>query len=180
MCLRIAKVDQETISKQLGDVSVIALNHLGTGGLIRPDHLTIVFRVELAGEASGVHHVAEHNSQLPSFGFRGMRYGWWRFDLRGGLFLGSRLWGLGRLSRSLQGILRCTSPHQDAMLFVYSQLFSIDEFVFDALDIIIIDVETQFERSVGDSLFTLEQFEYLGEDVIEGHDGTSAWLASPC
>jgi len=38
-------------------------------------------------------------------------------------------------------LLLAHQPHQDAMLFVYSQLFGVDEFVFDPLDIVVIEVE---------------------------------------
>jgi hypothetical protein len=49
----------------------------------------------------------------------------------------------------------------------------VDEFIFDALNVVVIDIETQFERPIGDPPFLVEQCKYLGEDVIEGHSGLS-------
>jgi hypothetical protein len=48
MGLGIAKVDQEAITEQLGNMAVKALNDLGTGALVRADDLAQVFEVELA------------------------------------------------------------------------------------------------------------------------------------
>src|SRR5262249_34341145 len=67
MRLRIAKVDQETIPEQLGDMPIVALDDFCTSRLIRTDHVTPVFRVELAGQLGGVHEVAEHHRELPAF-----------------------------------------------------------------------------------------------------------------
>jgi hypothetical protein len=72
-----------------------------------------------------------------------------------------------------------TSPHQDAILLIYSQLFGVDEFVFDPLDVVVIDVETQFESPIGHPPFTLEESEDLGENFIEGHTCPFAVWAFP-
>jgi hypothetical protein len=76
MGLGIAKVDQKPITEELGDVPVIAANHLRTGGMIRPDHVPVVFGVELGGEFRGVHEVTEHHRELPTFGFGRSRANW--------------------------------------------------------------------------------------------------------
>ena len=55
------------------------------------------------------------------------------------------------------------------MLFVYRQFFGVDEFVLDILQVVVIQIESALQCPVGDPFLTLEQFEYLGEDVIEGH-----------
>jgi hypothetical protein len=47
MRLRIAKIDQQSITEILRDMAVKALNDLGPGRLIGAPHLTEVFRVEL-------------------------------------------------------------------------------------------------------------------------------------
>src|SRR5215510_12705794 len=78
MGLRIAKVDQQTIPKELGDVPLIASNDLRTGGVIRPYHVPVLFRIELAGESRGVHEVTEHHRELTAFGFRRGRERQWR------------------------------------------------------------------------------------------------------
>jgi hypothetical protein len=49
MGLRIPKIDEETITQELGDITIIALDHCGTRLLIRPDDFSIFFGVESAG-----------------------------------------------------------------------------------------------------------------------------------
>src|SRR5262249_51455341 len=98
MCLGIPKVHEETIPKELGDVPVIALNHLRTGSLIRTDYVPVLFGVKLRRKLGGIDQVAEHHRELPSFRV-GRRSSRERCDLQGGLMLGSRrLCWLGRLS----------------------------------------------------------------------------------
>jgi hypothetical protein len=70
MGVGIAKVDQETIPKELSNVTVIALNHLRTGGLVCTDHIAPVFRVELRGEFGGVHQITEHHGELATLSLR--------------------------------------------------------------------------------------------------------------
>ena len=48
MGVGIAKVDQESITQELGDMSIIALDHCGTRLLIRTDDFSILFGVESA------------------------------------------------------------------------------------------------------------------------------------
>src|SRR5262245_10075169 len=67
MGLRIAKVDQQAIAEVLGDMALKALDDLGAGGLIRPDNLPQVFRVEPASEAGGVHQIAKQYRELATF-----------------------------------------------------------------------------------------------------------------
>src|SRR5512145_616156 len=76
MRLRIAKIDQQTIAQELGDVPVIPANHLRTGGVIRSDYAPILFGDELAGELRGVHEVTEHHRELPTFSIRRRRGDW--------------------------------------------------------------------------------------------------------
>jgi hypothetical protein len=45
---RIAKVDQQTITKQLGNIAVEALDDLSAGALVGADDLTQVFGVNIA------------------------------------------------------------------------------------------------------------------------------------
>src|SRR5262245_26863437 len=85
MRLGIAEIHQEPIAKELGDVSLIALDDLGTGSLICTHHVTPVFRVELRGQLGGLDQVAKHHGQLATFSVWGMRF--WCRDCH----LGSRL-----------------------------------------------------------------------------------------
>ena len=83
MGLGIAKIDQKTITEQLGDMSIVALDDFGTDPLICTDHIPVLFGVELAGELGGVDEVTEHHGQLPSFRVRRRRGSSARCDLRG-------------------------------------------------------------------------------------------------
>ena len=71
---------------------IVALDNFGTHPLIRTHHVPILFGVELRGQLGGIDQVAEHHRELPSFRFRRRRGSSTRCDLRGLLFLGSRLW----------------------------------------------------------------------------------------
>src|SRR5919198_6685012 len=51
---RIPKIHQKPIPQELGDVPIIASNHLRTGRVIRTHHVSVLFGVELAGESRGV------------------------------------------------------------------------------------------------------------------------------
>ena len=73
MCLGIAKVHQEPVTKELGDMSIKASDDFLTDPLIRPDHVPILFRIESAGEGGGVHQVTKHHGELAAFGVEGTR-----------------------------------------------------------------------------------------------------------
>src|SRR5215831_9734549 len=60
----IAEVDQQAIAQILGDVAVKALDHLGTRGLIRQDHVAQLFRIQLAGQRRRVDQIAEQHREL--------------------------------------------------------------------------------------------------------------------
>src|SRR5215467_3297296 len=68
VCHRIAEIHQQSIAQQLGNVPVIALDHVSACLLIRLDHLSQVLRIKLGGEFGRIDQVTEHHSQLPSFG----------------------------------------------------------------------------------------------------------------
>src|SRR5262245_16547158 len=106
---------------------IVALDNVGTHPLIRPDHVTPVFGVELAGEFSGIDQVAEHHRQLPSFRLR-RRGSNARGDYRGALCLGSRLWcWLGWLSDAFLDTFSCASPHETSPLVVAHWMY-VEEF----------------------------------------------------
>src|SRR5262245_30394293 len=60
MCLGVAKVHQESIPEQLGNMPIVALDDFRTASLIGTDHIPVLFGVELAGESSGVHQITKH------------------------------------------------------------------------------------------------------------------------
>jgi hypothetical protein len=70
---RITEVDEQAVAQILRNMPLKAGNHLGAGVLIGQDHLTPVFRVELAGEHGRVHQVTEQDGELAAFGVGGMR-----------------------------------------------------------------------------------------------------------
>jgi len=76
--LGIAKIDEETIAQELGNMSVKTLDDCRTGGVIRTDHVAVVFGIELAGESGGVHYVTEHHGELAAFRLGRSRGGWRR------------------------------------------------------------------------------------------------------
>ena len=71
MGLGIAKVDQETIPKELGDMSIKACDDFGTDCLIGTDHVPVVFGIELAKRVGGIDQVTEHHGELTAFRFGG-------------------------------------------------------------------------------------------------------------
>src|SRR2546430_606417 len=99
MSMGIAEVHQETITQELGNVSVKTLDDFRTSSLIHTDDFSILFGIELCRELRGVHQITEHDRELPSFRGGRRRGRNARCALRGWLFLDSRLWcGLSWLS----------------------------------------------------------------------------------
>jgi len=72
MGLGIAKVHEESIPKELGDMSLIALDNFGTNSLIRTDHVPVLFGIELGGEFSGLDQITEHHGKLSALCLRRM------------------------------------------------------------------------------------------------------------
>ena len=68
-----AEVHEQAIAEILGDVSVIAGDHLRAGVLIGPHHFAQLFGVELAGQDGRVHQIAKQHGELPAFGVWGVR-----------------------------------------------------------------------------------------------------------
>jgi hypothetical protein len=67
MGLRIAKIHQQSITQELGNMSVKMLDDFRTRRLIGTDDFSVVFWVKLRGECGGLHQVAEHDGQLATF-----------------------------------------------------------------------------------------------------------------
>jgi hypothetical protein len=49
-------------------VPLVALDDLGGGFLIGPDHFAEVFRIKFTREISGADEIAEHHGELATFG----------------------------------------------------------------------------------------------------------------
>jgi hypothetical protein len=134
--------------------------------LIGTDNVSVIFWVELAGELSGVYQVAEHHRELAPFSVRRGRDDWCdltlsRRDVRRGR------WRHGR--GSCRGSGRPTCPHQDSAVFIHGQLFGIDEVFFERFQQVVIELQAQFEDSVGQTLLPLEEIQGLGHDGIVVH-----------
>jgi hypothetical protein len=130
MGLGIAKVHEESIPEQLGDMSIVALDDFSTSRLIGTHHVTPVFWVELAGEFGRIDQVTEHHRELPSLRVGRRRGSNARCDLRGGLLLGSRLWCcLSRWSGDFLGSGSFTSPHEHLTILISGKLVDFDEFI---------------------------------------------------
>ena len=128
MRLGIAKVDQQAIAQILGNMALEALDDLGTGLLIGAHHLAVVFRVELAGEAGGVHQIAEQHRELAAFGVGSMRRAWGQW----------RWWHV-----------RTTRPDQDAAVLIHRQALAVNELVLEGLEVLVIELEVQLEGAIG-------------------------------
>jgi len=137
VALWVAKVHEETISKVLSDVSIVASYDFCTGTLIFTYHFSVVFGVELAGEPGRIDQVAEHHRQLPSFRLK-RRGSNARCDLRGGLCLGNRLlcW-LSRLGGDFLYACRVASPDEPPPVII-SHRVHVEEFCFEGFEILVV------------------------------------------
>src|SRR5262245_12497197 len=80
MGMRIAEIDEQTVTEQLGDMPIVALNNVGTHPLVCTDHIPVLFGIDLGGELGRINQVAEHHRELATFGFWRTRFGWWSFN----------------------------------------------------------------------------------------------------
>src|SRR5215813_3801020 len=104
MGLGIAEVHEEPIPEELGDMPIVALDHVGTYLLIGTHDIPPVFRVELRCELRRFHHVAEHDGEVTAFSLGYTR----GHDRRGWVervcVLGQRRWDRrGRRRRCFDG-----------------------------------------------------------------------------
>src|SRR5262245_18899186 len=174
---RKAEVDQETIAKVLGDMSLKALNDLRTGGLIGAHHLPQVFRVQLIGQTSRIHQVTKHHRELPAFGVGRRWDGGCDLDLSTRGVLGRRLGSAGR-RRWCQ--VAPTRPDEDAALFIHRQFFGVDQAVFEVFQGLVIELQPALEDPIGHMLLLLEECNDLGQDnvVVHHRPSTCASTAS--
>src|SRR6516165_8756607 len=179
MGLGIAKIDQKTIPEQLSDMSLVALNHVGTHPLIGPYHIAPVFRVELRGQLRRLHQVAEHDGELPSFRVGRRRGRNARCDLRGALCLGSRLWcWLRRRSGRGGGFCSAASPHEHSAIFIRGEVLCFDDLCLEGFEILVIQAKPYLEGGIRHSSLPLEERHDLCENVVKGHTRSSPNSAS--
>ena len=60
-------------------------------------------------------------------------------------------------------------PDEDSALLIHRQAFRVNDFLFEALEIRVIQVETQLEGAIGEALFTCEQLDDLRQDLSKFH-----------
>jgi hypothetical protein len=82
----------------------------------------------------------------------------------------------GRDWRGWGGFL-VTSPHETSTLVV-SYWMHVKEFILQVVEVVVIEVEASFQRTIGDPSLAFEKINDLGENVIEGHSRPSTALAS--
>jgi len=81
---------------------------------------------------------------LPSFRVGRRRGSNARCDLRGGLFLGSKLWcWLGRLSDAFLDAFSCASPLETSTLVV-SYWMHVEEFILQVVEVVVIEGRSVF------------------------------------
>jgi len=166
--LGIPKVHQETVSQELGDMSIKACNDFGTHLLICTHHITPVFRVELAGQLGRVHEVAEHDGELTAFRFGRMRGGGWRCAMCGlGVWRSGRLrWLCGDRGRWRA---RFPNPHQPSASFIDNLRRGEQDFVFQVVEIVVIEVKSSLEGTIRYPPLAFQEVDNLGEHLIKGH-----------
>src|SRR5262249_52668413 len=60
-------------------------------------------------------------------------------------------------------------PDQDPAVLIDRQSFGIDEFFLERLQVVVVQMEANFERPIGKPLLPLEQFLYLGQEFVKRH-----------
>jgi hypothetical protein len=129
MGVGIAKVHEQSIPEQLGDMPIKTCDHLGADFLVCPDNLPILFRVELGREAGGIDQVTEHDRELSAFSVR-KRSSKGRFNLSGWLCLHNGLWcSLSKLRGDCLGSGRFPRPHEHLTILLSGELVDFDEFI---------------------------------------------------
>src|SRR5262249_18327838 len=131
MGLWIAKVHQESISQELRDMPLVALDNVGTHPLIRPYHVPVLFGVELTGELCGVHETTNLHRGLGAFGFRRGRGDWGGLALRRRALRWGRQWHWRSGSRYAG---RPSGPDQDSSRLVTGHLFGLNEFGLEVFE----------------------------------------------
>ena len=76
------------------------------------------------------------------------------------------------LGSGWDGLWQCSCiacPDEDSALFIYRQAFRVNHFLFEAFEILVIQVETQLEGAIGEAFFTREQLDDLRQDLSKFH-----------
>src|SRR5215813_12481278 len=177
MCLGIAEIYKQPITKILSNVPVKTIDDLTTDPLVCWDDFSEVFGVEIGGEVGRFDEVNEHHRELSAFSVR-RRCSRERFNLSGWLCLHNRLWcWLSRLRDNCLSACRVASPNETSSC-VIDDWVNIEDFFLQVLDIVVIDIKASLDATIRYPSLAFEEVDDLGKNVIEGHKVTlrSGWL----
>jgi hypothetical protein len=71
-----------------------------------------------------------------------------------------------------------TNPHQPSTTLIDYLRSGEKDFVFQVVEVVVIEVTASLEGTIGYPSLAFEQFKDLGEHFIEGHSSPSTALAS--
>src|SRR5262249_214642 len=124
----------------------------------------------LAGESRGVHEVAEHDGELPTFGFRRGRGHWCGLALRRrDVRHGRRKQGRGRG----RGAGRPPGPGQGALILIHCEVFGVDQVAFEGFQVVVIELKLELESTIRDTALALQQIDDLRTEGREVHQRPS-------
>jgi len=61
-----------------------------------------------------------------------------------------------------------TSPHESPIIFIDHRMCE-KQLVLQVVEVVVIEVEASFQRTIGDSSLAFEEVNDVGKNVIEGH-----------
>src|SRR5215831_4551934 len=145
-------------------MSIKACDDFRTSRLIGTDDFSVLFRIELARESSGIHQVAEHDGELAPFRVRWGGGNRWRRDLPEGRreCVRRRGWRCG--SRAC-----LAGPDQNIPPLVHGQALALDEFVLQIIQGRVVELKLPLQGAVGQAPPALEHGYRLVEDLLKGH-----------
>src|SRR5882762_566005 len=145
-------------------MSIVALDNVGTHSLICTHHVPVLFGVELGRESGRIDQITEHHRELPSFRVGRRWCSRERCSLRGALFLNCRLlWCLNRWRGEFLYACRFARPDETSIIFIDHRMCE-KQLVLQVVEVVVIEVEASFQRTIRHTPLTFEQFEDLVED----------------
>jgi hypothetical protein len=74
-----------------------------------------------------------------------------------------------------------TNPHQPSAALIDYLRRDEKDFVFHVVEVVVIEIEASFQRTIGYPSLAFEEVDDLGKNCIEGHSRPSAvWTSSLC
>jgi hypothetical protein len=101
--------------------------------------------------------------------------------IRGGrsIALGRRpLHRLGRWRGRRWGAAHVADPDQHVTALVHSHALGFDQLLLQIVEDLIIQMELAFEGAIGDPLSLSEEFQNVGEQLVEVHHHPSTWASA--